>query len=210
MNPHELAHHETVFDDATQHVARVYAEALLNAASTSDQTAEVIEDLDSLLNQVFPQDRWLEVFLTSRAVSRERRAEALKAAFAGQASDLFLNFLLVLNDHDRLDALRSIAASVRTLNELRTGKVRVQVRSAVPLADDQQDKLRQELRTAFGRDPLLETSVDADLLGGLTVQVGDVLYDGSIRTRLEQMRTQLIERSSHAIQSQRDRFSSPA
>ena len=69
---------------------------------------------------------------------------------------------------------------------------------------------RQELRTAFGRDPLLETSIDPDLLGGLTVQVGDVLYDASIRTRLEQMRTQLIERSSHAIQSQRDRFSSPA
>ena len=121
-----------------------------------------------------------------------------------------MNFLLVLNDHDRLDALRSIAASIHTLNEKRTGKVRVHVRSALPLASDQQDALRQELRTAFGREPLLETSVDPDLLGGLTVQVGDVLYDASIRTRLEQMRTQLIERSSHAIQSQRDRFSSPA
>lgn len=210
MNPNEPPRHETVFDDATQHVARVYAEALLNAAEQSGQTAEIIEDLDSLLNQVFTQDRYLEAFLTSRGVSRDRRASALRAAFQGRASDLFLNFLLVLNDHDRLDALRSIAATLRTLNEKRTGKVRVQVRSALPLAEDQQERLRQELRATFGRDPLLETRVDPELLGGLTVQVGDVLYDASIRTRLEQMRTQLIERSSHAIQSQRDRFSSPA
>jgi F-type H+-transporting ATPase subunit delta len=210
MNAIEPPHHATVFDDATQHVASVYAQALLNAADKSGQTAEIIEDLDSLLYQVFTQDGYLEAFLTSRGVSRDRRDAALRAAFQGRSSDLFLNFLLVLNEHDRLDALRSIAATLRTLNEKRTGKVRVQVRSAQPLADEQQDKLRQELRTVFGRDPILETRVDPELLGGLTVQVGDVLYDASIRTRLEQMRTQLIERSSHAIQSERDRFSSPA
>ncbi len=97
---------------------------------------------------------------------------------------------------------------MRSLYEDRTGLVHVQVRSAVPLADDQRDKLRAELKAKFGRDPVLEARVDPDLLGGLTVQVGDVLYDASIRTRLERIRTHLIESSSHAIQSQRDRFRS--
>jgi len=203
MNLEEAAHHATVFDDATQHVARVYAEAFLNAAQKSGQAEEALQDLDSLVDQVFPQDRYLEAFLTSKAVSRERKERALCAAFEGRASALFLNFLLVLNDHDRLDALRSITASVRSLHEERTGKIRVQVLSALPLADDQRERLRQELRETFGRDPVLETRVDADLLGGMTVQVGDVMYDASVRTRLENIRNQLLERSSHAIQSQR-------
>ena len=196
----------TVFDDATQHVAHVYARALLNAAQKEGKTEEIVEDLDALVREVLPRDPYLEAFLTSRAVGRERKAQALRAAFHGRASDLFLNFLLVLNEHDRLEALRAIAAAVRELYEQQAGLVHVQVRSAVPLADDQRDRLRQELKARFGREPVLETRVDPDLLGGLTVQVGDVLYDASIRSRLERIRNHLIESSSHAIQSQRDRF----
>ena len=208
MNANEPPKHETVFDDATQHVAGVYAEAFLNAGQKSGQVEGLIQDLNSLVNQVYAADPALELFLSSRAVSRDRKAHALRAAFHGRASDLFLNFLLVLNEHDRLEALRPIAAAVRDLHEERTGKVRVQVASAEPLAADQEEQLRRELRESLGREPVLETSVDPALLGGLTVQVGDTLYDGSIRTRLEQIRHQLIERSSYAIQSQRDRFGS--
>ena len=210
MDVKEPPRHATVFDDATQHVAHVYADAFLNAAQKGGQAAELVEDLDALVNQVFSQDRFLELFLASRAISRDRKAAALRGAFKGRASDLFLNFLLVLNDHDRLDALRSIATTVRGLYEDRTGKVRVQVRSAQPLAADQEETLREQLRASLGREPVLETRVDPDLLGGLTVQVGDTLYDASIRTRLARIRNQLIERSSHAIQSQRDRLGSSA
>jgi F-type H+-transporting ATPase subunit delta len=209
MNPNETPQHPTVFDDATQRVARAYAEALLNAAEKQGQAAAVVEDVEAVVTEVLPRDRYLEAFLTSRAVGRERKAHALRAAFQGRADDLFLNFLLVVNEHDRLDALRAIATALRDLCEQRAGKIRVQVRSAVPLADDQRQRLTQELQAAFGRDPALDARVDPELLGGMTVQVGDVLYDASVRTRLERIRNQLIERSSHAIQSERDRFSSP-
>ena len=104
---------ETVFDDATQHVAHVYGEALLNSAQKIGQADDIVADLDALVNEVFPRDRYLEMFLTSRAIGRERKAQALRGAFQGRASDLFLNFLLVLNEHDRLEALRAIAAAVR-------------------------------------------------------------------------------------------------
>jgi F-type H+-transporting ATPase subunit delta len=83
----------------------------------------------------------------------------------------------------------------------------VQVRSAVPLADDQADRLRQQLRESLRLDPVLRTEVDPKLLGGIVVKVGDWLYDASVRARLDSIRKQLIERSSHEIQSGRDRFS---
>jgi F-type H+-transporting ATPase subunit delta len=208
MNAIDPARHETVFDDATQHVAHVYAEAFLNAAEKAGQTDELLAELDGMVRDVLPRDRYLGAFLSSRAIGRERKAKVLRDALHGRASDLLLRFLLVLNQHDRLDALRPIAAEVHELHNQRTGRVRVEVRSAVALPEDQQEKLRQELRAVFKKEPILSTAVDPDLLGGLTVQVGDVLYDASVRARLQRIRNQLIERSSYAIQSGRDRFRS--
>jgi F-type H+-transporting ATPase subunit delta len=208
MSPTEPTRHETVFDDATQHVARVYSEALLNVAEKAGQTAELLAELDALIGEVFPRDRYLEEFLYSRAVGRDRKTKAFVDALKGRANDLLLNFLLVLNNHDRLDALRPIAQAAHDLYNQRTGKMPVTVRSAVPLADEQRERLRQDLRAAFGKEPILSTAVDPELLGGLTVQVGDVLYDGSVRSRVQRIRNQIIERSSYAIQSGRDRFSS--
>ncbi len=77
----------------------------------------------------------------------------------------------------------------------------------MPLPDDQLERLRNELRGALRREPILETRVDPDLLGGLVVQVGDWVYDSSVRSRVADIRNQLIERSSHEIQSRRNRFS---
>jgi F-type H+-transporting ATPase subunit delta len=208
MTPHEQVHHETVLDDSTRHVARVYAEALYNAADRRQQAAEMLGDLDALVHDVFRRDPGIEAFLASAAVGRDRKQEALRKAFEGRADEVFVNFLLVLNEHDRLDILRAVAGAYRAVHDRRTRRMHVRVDSAVPLAEDQQERLRQELRLAFGREPVLHARVDPDLLGGLVVRVEDWVYDASVRSRLETIRDQLIERSSHEIQSRRDRFRS--
>jgi len=208
MNEHEQVRHATVLDDTTRHVARVYAEALYNAADKRQETVGILEDLEGLVSQVFRRDPGIEAFLASAAVGRERKAQLIRRAFEGRAGDLLVNFLQVLNEHDRLDLLRAIAAAYRDLYDRRSGRIHVHVRSAVPLGQDQQEKLKQELRASFGKEPMLDTRVDPDLLGGLVVRVGDWLYDASVRTRLEDIRDQVIERSSHEIQSGRDRFRS--
>ena len=70
----------------------------------------------------------------------------------------------------------------------------------------ERERLAQGLRNAFQLEPVLETRIDPDLIGGLVVRIGDWLYDGSVRNKLEIIRDQIIERSSHEIQSGRDRF----
>jgi len=208
MNKHQQVRDDTILDDTTRHVARVYAEALYNAADKRQEAVGILEDLEGLVNQVFRRDPGIEAFLASAAVGRERKAQLIRRAFEGRASDLLVNFLQVLNEHDRLDLLRAIAAAYRDLYDRRSGRIHVHVRSAVPLGEDQQEKLKQELRASFGKEPMLDTRVDPDLLGGLVVRVGDWLYDASVRTRLQDIRDQVIERSSHEIQSGRDRFRS--
>ncbi len=142
-------------------------------------------------------------------MGRERKAHVIRSAFEGRASDLLVNFLQVLNDHERLDLLPAIAAAYRELRDQRAGRIRVQVQSAVPLPEDQREQLRRKLAEVFRKDPQIETQVDPDLLGGMVVRVDDWLYDQSVRAQLEDIRKQITARSSYEIQSGRNRFSTP-
>jgi F-type H+-transporting ATPase subunit delta len=195
-------------DVGSQRVAKVYAEALLNAAEKEGQGDAVIEELETLVRDVFGADPKIEAFFASAAIGRKAKADVIRNVFQGKTSQLFFNFLLVLNDHERLDLLRPILAAARELRDQRARRIRVLVRSAAPLPEDQCQRLARELHDAFQLEPVLETRVEPELLGGVVVKVGDWLYDGSVRNRLELLRKQLIERSSYEIQSRRDRFSS--
>lgn len=200
--------HQPTADVGSQRVAKVYAEALLAAADKQGQADEVVEELEALVRDLFKSDPRTEAFFSSAAIGRKAKAEVIRKTFEGRASELFCNFLQVLNEHERLDLLRPILAAARDLRDQRARRIRIQVRSAVPLPDEQRERLLLELRQSFHLEPILEPQVDPDLLGGMVVKVGDWLYDGSVRTQLDNLRKQLIERSSYEIQSGRDRFCS--
>jgi F-type H+-transporting ATPase subunit delta len=181
-------------DVGVERVARVYAEALLNPAEQQGQVDAVRGDLDALIDDVFKGDPRLEALLGGSAVGRNARRDAIERAFAGRVSDLFLNFLLVLNDHERLALLRSIRAAFHELYNKRARRVKVQVYSAVPLSDEQRARLEAGVRQRFGLEPILVTHVDPRLLGGLRVRVGDTQIDATVRARLDNLRNQILAR----------------
>src|SRR5262249_21465291 len=194
-------------DVSAWRIARVYAEALLRSAEKRQQADAVMEELDALVKDTFRTSPDFERRLSNRAMGRDAKSQVIEKALAGRASEVFLNFLLVLNQHERLDLLRLIAAAYRDLLDQRARRARVQVETAVPLPDDQREALLNRLRDQMQREPVLDLKVNPDLLGGLVVQVDDFRFDGSVRSRLQALLTQLIERSSHEIQIGRDRFS---
>jgi len=199
---------EVKADVGSMRIARVYAEALLNVAIKQNETDAVLEELRALVEEVLQANPTLADFFAHKAIGHDRMADLLNKVFRGRVSDTFDNFLMVLNDHDRLDLLRPILAAYRYLNNERKRRLIVQVRSAAPLLDQQRERLLQELRQAFQYEPVLESQIDPDMLGGLVVRVGDWLYDASVRTRLETLGNQLSERGQHEIQGGRDRFGS--
>jgi len=207
MNEDKDVDFEPVADVSAQRVAHVYAEALLNAADKQGQSDQVVEELESLIRDLFQAAPELEALVASSAVGRERKTQLIDKVFENKASPIFVDFLKVLNHHERLDLLRPILASAKELRDERAKRIRVKVRSAVPLAENQISRLRQQLHDALKLEPVLQTEVDPELLGGVMVQVGDWLYDASVQARLDSIRNQLIERGSHEIQSGRDRFS---
>jgi F-type H+-transporting ATPase subunit delta len=179
----------------------VYAEALLGVAARDGRAEEVGDELDALVTGVLDKHPRVAAFLDSPAVSRRTRGPVLAAALGETASPVVRNFLGVLNQNNRLDLLRAVAAAYHDLLDKRAGRVRVTVRSAAPLTDDQQRELRESLAVSLGREPVLDLRTDPDLLGGMVVQVGDKVYDSSVRTRLAAFRTQLMARSTHGAQA---------
>jgi F-type H+-transporting ATPase subunit delta len=188
-------------DIKTESIARVYAEALLIEAGKRNVVDEIAEQMDVLVNKVARADPLLANFFLGGVAGREHRKHALTKALEGRVNPLLLNFLLVLNDHERVYLLRAVLMVYRDMLEERANKVRVRVRSAVPLPDDQRERLLGQLRELTRKEPVLDAGVDPDLLGGLVVQIGDWRYDASVRHQLESIRNQLIERSSHVIEA---------
>lgn len=193
-------------DPGAQAVARVYAESFLDAATSHDVNAS-LEEFESFLDDVLAAHPGFHDVLLSGVVSKDEKIGMINRVVAPRASELFTNFLRVLARHDRLELLPAIFTESRTLNERRTGRRRVQVSTAKPLSSEDEQKIRNRLNESLPFDPILETKVKPELLGGLVIQVGDTVYDSSLRTRLKQLKDRLGRRSIHEIQSGRDRFS---
>jgi F-type H+-transporting ATPase subunit delta len=195
-------------DVSQRRISRVYAAALLDAAEKEGQAQAVLAELESLIKDVFEKEPRLETLLSGAAIGRVARHAVLEKIFADRASPLFTNFMQVLNNHERLDLLRPILTAAAELYDERNNRLRVMVTSAVPLPDDMRARIENGVRTIFNLEPVLIPYVDPELLGGLKVRIGDVQYDASVRNRLNSIRDQILTRSSHEIQSRRDRFSS--
>jgi len=197
-------------DVAGLQVATLYAQALLDATAASGKIEETLAELDSFVTEVLDKLPHLESLFTSALVADDKKAELVDRLLKGRASPILLNFLKVLGRHGRLDILRSVHQVAQGLLDEQRKMVRVEVATASPLSDELKSRLTESVRQMFGRTPILEVQVRSELIGGIMMRVGDTVYDGSIATRLEQFRQQMIDRSVHEIQSRRDSFSSPA
>jgi F-type H+-transporting ATPase subunit delta len=186
-------------------VARVYADAFLNAAGP-DGVPAALEEYRSFVKDVCGAVPDLERLLASPSLSADEHIGLIDRAIAPRATPLFANYLRVLARHRRLGLLRKILDVAEREAERRAGKRRVQVRSAAPLTGEATKELTAKLAAAIAAEPILEATVDPSLLGGLIVRIGDTVYDGSLRTRLRQLNGRLRERCLHEIQRGRDRF----
>ena len=187
-------------DDRDLAVGRLYAEAMLKLAEERGQSEALLDELRELV-EFLGQNPKVEHFLSSLMVDEEGRARVLNDVFKGQASELLLDSLQVINRKGRLGQLRAIVESYRAaLRDLR-GWVDVKVRTAVPLDDAQRGRLQQAIAASTGRKPALIERVDPSLIGGLVVEVEGKKFDASVASRLQDLSEALLARASREIHS---------
>jgi F-type H+-transporting ATPase subunit delta len=197
---------QTIFDIESQHVANVYAKALVGAGEKSGATEQCLEELDAVVDEVLSKFPAFEETLVSRLVSDDDKVKILDRVFAGKTSTLMLDFLKVVAGHGRLDCLRAIRRAAHLqVDELR-GRREVEVRYATAVDQSVTDEIATKIREQLGIDPKIKVATDPALLGGVVITIGDTVCDGSLATRLQSMRSSIVKETVHRIQTGRERF----
>jgi F-type H+-transporting ATPase subunit delta len=121
------------------------------------------------------------------------RADAVALLSPEPASDAFGNFLALLADNRRLPLLPEIAGLFEELRADAERIVKAKVTSATALQAAELDGIKAALKRRFGREVELQTAVDESLIGGAVIDAGDVVIDGSLRSKLARLQTALAQ-----------------
>jgi F-type H+-transporting ATPase subunit delta len=171
-----------------------YAEALFEAAREREELEGVLEDLEEFVG-VLRENEELQLFFYGGQITEREKRKAIDAL----TEDMTLsttNFLKVLSDNGREDILEEVLVRYEELVKEHLGKIEVEVTTAVELSDEELDRLKERLgRILEGREVILETRVDPDLLGGAVFRFGGRMVDGSVRGQLQNLREEMLERS---------------
>ena len=166
--------------------ARVYAEALFEAGKDRGKLDALQSQLAQFTDAV-DGDRELQVFLFSPYLSTADKVEGLKRAVSGAEPEL-TNFLELLVEKHRMPEIFRIRRELDELWKKENRRLDVTVTSAVELDEAVVKKIGQEVERQTGEEVDLASRVDDGILGGIVLQVGNMVLDASIRTRLEKLR----------------------
>jgi F-type H+-transporting ATPase subunit delta len=168
-----------------------YANALADIALAQGAAAPVLKQLADF-GATYSESSELRNFLSSPAVSRDAKHAVLEKLVARLgASKILRNFLFVLADHQRTHILPEIVTTFQEVVRQRQGIAEAEISSAVELSAAQKAEFASTLERITGQRVEAKYSLEPALLGGVVVRVGDTIYDGSLRNRLNALRTRL-------------------
>lgn len=174
-------------------IAQTYGQALYELALESDKTDAFLEEA-VLLKEVFSSDDDLMLFMKHPQVTVEEKKKVIEDALKGRLSDDMTGFVLIIIDKDRfseiIEILDYFITSVKALKGIGGAKV------ATPLAlsDDQKIQVKNKLLTTTGfKEMEIEYEVDSSLIGGMVIRIGDRVVDSSVKTRLYELKKDLLK-----------------
>jgi F-type H+-transporting ATPase subunit delta len=169
-----------------EEIARVYAKALFEAAKDLGKLDTIRGQLGQFVDALH-ENREMQLFLFSPSFSSAEKIEALKSAVT-DAEPEFLNFLELLLEKGRIPVIFRIQRQFNAMWDKENKRLGVTVTSAVELDPEVAKRISAEIEEQTGNTVELTSRVDPDILGGLVVQVGNMILDTSIQNRLEKLR----------------------
>jgi F-type H+-transporting ATPase subunit delta len=175
-------------------VGRVYAEALFGIAKDRARVDEIGEEMRGFL-ELFRRDHDIRAFLETPVLEPREKVRVLKKTLERAVSDTMIDFLCLLVDKRRIDALPVIEQAYRQLADEHANRTPVEVQTPMPLPADLRAEIETMLRSKLRREIAIAAETEPKLLGGAVVAIGDRVYDGSVRARIQRFRRSL-KRSS--------------
>jgi F-type H+-transporting ATPase subunit delta len=169
-----------------EEIARVYAEALFEAAKEEGNLDAIHEQLGEFADAL-ADNREMQLFLFSPYFSSAEKVEGLEKAIADAEPEL-VNFLELLVEKHRMPVIFRIRRQLDELWKKENKRLDVTVTSAIELDPDVVESIGKRIEEQTGQTIELQSRVDENVLGGVVLQVGNVVLDASIRNRLDKLR----------------------
>jgi F-type H+-transporting ATPase subunit delta len=174
-----------------EEIARVYADALFRAAKATGKLDVLKEQLTQFVTAL-RENREMQLFFFSPYFSSAEKRDGLQKVLDGAEPEL-INFLELLAEKHRVPVIYRIERAFNALWAKENKRLGVTVTSAVELDPEIAKRIGAEIEKQTGNEVELESRVDDGIIGGLVVQVGNMVLDASVRNRLEKLRKSIAQ-----------------
>lgn len=176
-------------------IARRYAKALVALGQEEGGITDALtQELEEVLQALQAHEGQLFDALCHPALSPNERKAVLDAILPKlKVQPLLQNFLRLVLDKQRFSLLPAIAADARRQADDLAGRARAVVTTAAKMTAKMEKEVQSTLEKATGKKILLEAQIDPSLIGGMVAQVGGKVFDASVKTRLSELRQQLLD-----------------
>lgn len=171
-------------------LAKRYAKAVFELAADAEQVEKVLDEVISF-GKTLKENSRLRAYLFSPEVDKNLKIAAVDTLVKDKVTGLFYNFLKLLIKKGRQRLYHEIVFEFSRLSDVKKNRLRGKVTSAVPLDKKHLALIQQRLSESFNAKIILETEIDADIIGGLILYVEGKVINGSVRHQLEQLHKHL-------------------
>ena len=172
-------------------MARRYATALADVVMARGEARQVQEELSVWEEMINSNAQLLEVFRNPTVPYEQKRKVLTTLIKRTRVRQTTANFLQVLLQNQRLAELGEVNRRFAQVLDERAGVVSAEVTTARPIASSSQETLRAKLAQLTGQQVRLDFKTDEDLIGGMVTRIGSTIYDGSVRSQLQQVKERL-------------------
>ena len=173
-------------------IANRYAEALFQLSEEENITKEIYNELHDVV-EVIKNNKELDNVLKSPLVAKNEKTQLIEALFNNKINIDLNNFLKILVEKGRISSLKSIELTFKELLNDKHNIIEGTVISAIALTEKQVKELEEKLSKKYNKNVTLENEVDQSILGGVLVRLGNTQIDGSVKTRLNNIKDQLTQ-----------------
>ncbi len=172
--------------------AITFVDALLEVAKKKGVFEQVEKDLDLVCDVITKFDNFRKI-LFHPSVTRDEKKNLIKKVFGESVSDLTKNLLNLLVDRRNEGILEFIPEIYREVIDEKRGVLKAKIQTVVPLTEERLNTLKKRLDNLTGKSVEIEAVQEPNILGGMVVQIGNRMIDGSVASRLKSLKTRLME-----------------
>ena len=176
-----------------EYLDRRYALALYKVAKEKNKIDEYFNDLKEICNLIESNKDFYDV-IKHPQISTKKKKQTFKNIFKNRIDDDLLSFLLILIEKERILFLKEKLTQMEYIYLEERNTLIATVKSAIPLLDEELEQLKINLEKKFKKSIVISTEIDKSLLGGVYVRVGNYVIDGTVKSKINEMKSRMLKK----------------